>query len=230
MTTRLIIIIAALICPNIFSLAQSSIDTYILEGVYIPDTPSIKINYQELDLKNSIWTKRVVRKIDMGFQSNSNLKSKGNHKSLFEVIIYAITKENTLTPYNYEPDLKFTRDREMTIIEFIKKFENPKKTFWFDSVSISHYILVEDYFFNKMTGITELRITGLCPVIKPKTEESFYKTFWVYFPELQYPIKKYKLDDESSYYDIMSQRLFSSEVIKEYDTHNLDFNDYVWGY
>ena len=213
-----------------FLLITLNATAQILDGVYIKENESVEtVTYTPLDTGVNKWCKRVIRRIDFNDESNHFFDGQqGNNQNnlLYDLIVNAIN-DGIITPYRYDSSLTFSYEKALTRRDFHNMLGCTHNSSFKDSMIISHYEMVEDLFYNRNTGLTEIRITGLIPLIKCHNENSFKRLFWLYYPESQYAFSVRTEKDKLTYYEIFSERHFSSEVFKETDTRKQNIDDVI---
>ena len=95
-------------------------------------------------------------------------------------------------------------------------------------------------FFDKQRSVMDVRILGLCPLLKVKDEKGEYKPgyqamFWIYFPDARPIFAKTELynpkngAERRTFDDIFQKRYFQSYIIKEDNTYDRKISAYKTG-
>ena len=102
---------------------------------------------------------------------------------------------------------------------------------------IVKYLVKEDWFFDKQRSVMDVRIIGICPVIKQFDENGDLKEgvkplFWLYFPECRYVFQNYFVYNRQndaqrmSFDDLFWKRMFASFIHKESNVYDRDVKIY----
>jgi gliding motility associated protien GldN len=229
----------------------------VLDGLYVKEhTPNRKpIPYTHLREADVMWNKRIWRTID--------LKEKMNHPlyyplepiqgriSLFDVIKKGIS-EGTLMVFDDTYDdfrMPLTRNQAIERLESVnlKQVEDPDNpgvyvdvidTNRVTSKEVIQYLIKEDWFFDNQRSVMDVRIIGICPVIRKYdtetgAERGVSKLFWLYFPncrELFANAETFNRANDAerrTYEDIFWKRMFSSFIYKESNVFDREINEYA---
>lgn len=108
----------------------------------------------------------------------------------------------------------------------------------FNTADVYYYRIKEDWFFDAKRSVLEVRILGICPVMKnidPITGEVRGTTplFWVYFPEardvfVNAPVYNRRNDAQRlSYDDLFIRRFFNSTIYRASNVNDLRISEYI---
>lgn len=104
--------------------------------------------------------------------------------------------------------------------------------------SIVRFRLKEDYIFDKQRSVTEWRIVGIAPLVKPNIgsiSADYQPAFWIYFPDARKVFATKEVVNHHndatglSYDDIFMKRLFTGYITKESNDKNERIKDYAQG-
>ncbi len=226
----------------------------VLDGLYLKEnTPGRKVvPYAHLREADVLWSSRVWRTIDLREKMNQPLyfpeQPTAGRTSLFDAIIKGINNR-TLLAFD---DESFTR--QLTPEESINKLVTPKvlqqedpdnpgqffekkDTVRKTSKDVLSYLLKEDWFFDKQRSAMDVRIIGICPVVKTfdeaGAERSKEMLFWLYFPncrEVFANSETYNRQNDAerrTYDDIFWKRMFSSYITKQNNVYDRQISDYA---
>jgi gliding motility associated protien GldN len=106
----------------------------------------------------------------------------------------------------------------------------------FPTQNVKRLRVKEDWYFNKVRSVMEVRIIGICPIEEAFDEMGEYKgerpLYWLYMPELRYTIANAAAPNPHSdierrtYDDLFQKRKFSSYIFKEANVYNRQISDY----
>ncbi len=105
------------------------------------------------------------------------------------------------------------------------------------SKDVVQYLIKEDWFFDKQRSVMDVRIIGICPMVRKYDEEGNLKPgmeqkFWLYFPECRYVFQNYfvynrKNDAQRmSFDDLFWKRMFGSFIYKESNVYDREIDQY----
>lgn len=104
---------------------------------------------------------------------------------------------------------------------------------------IAQYWIKEDWFFDKLRSVMDVRILGIAPVIEvgdPSTGRFGYKAlFWLYFPACRNYFAAHKVYNPSNdasrinFDQLFAKRIFSSYVRMESNVYNRSISSYAQG-
>ncbi|HLP11275.1 MAG TPA: hypothetical protein VK177_05025 [Flavobacteriales bacterium] len=190
----------------------------VLDGIYVKDhVPTKKaIHYKptcQYELKDTLmWEKRVWRKIEEGATLNEVFfANRYSNKQLWQVIVDALKKSpDSLQAYSYT---------EITGNIFTNPTSNSFAYGALERRIPNAWILVEDWYFDKVRSVMDVKIIGICPVVPDIEPGEGLKLFLIYFPQLAPILKHAKLNmpgnSIENYYDLFWKRMFKSTIIKE---------------
>jgi gliding motility associated protien GldN len=97
-------------------------------------------------------------------------------------------------------------------------------TSWFVSADIAAYRLKEDWYFDKVRSVLDVRIVGIAPVVL-NGEQEMVEAFWLYFPACRTVLEDAFLpetewDHSMSFDDLFWKRRFTSTIDRQ--TNALD--------
>lgn len=189
----------------------------VLDGIYVKELtatrPSCRLmHYSYLTSPDLMWEKRVWRKIEQGGIINDMyFENHYSNKQLWQVIVDGLRKSpDSLKAYGYYDTIGAI-------------FSNPlSKSFAYGALErrIPHaWILVEDWYFDKVRSVMDVKIIGICPVVPGLQMNEELKLFWLYFPQLEPMLKHAKINMPhgmvNDYYELFWKRMFNSTIIKE---------------
>ena len=217
------------------------------------------ISYTSLREADVMWSKRVLRNIDLREKINLPLyypdQPTPDRKSLFDVIKDA-AMAGDITVFDDIGDMEFRNDLTKTEVE--KKLASWDSTAQTEDVNnpgsfvsapvlnkvtsdqITKYQIKEDWFFDKQRSVLDVRILGILVVkqkINQTTKEAAGETglFSIYFPEAR-PLfatnevyMRHNDSERRTFDDIFWKRMFSSYIIKETNVYDRMISAYTSG-
>jgi len=111
----------------------------------------------------------------------------------------------------------------------------------FNPDSVVRFRIKEDFIFDKQRSVTEYRIVGIAPLVKPvigngAVAVDFQPAFWIYFPDARKVfatkevVNKHNDAIGLSYDDIFMKRMFTGYITKESNDKNERIKDYANGF
>ena len=187
------------------------------------DIPQYDIVYNEegfiedfyLDERMIMWSKRNWRLITP--QNNAVFFENNN---LFNVFSSEINNNN-ITSYSAEND-------DFTI-------ELPPSDIQLQNKEIIGFKIKEDWFFENERFVTEVRILGICPVVRDTETNDTLDLYWLYFPELRKHLAQNEIQENvfpqkvKTLDDVFFYRCFSSQIYKESNVYDREIKDYKSG-
>lgn len=228
----------------------------VLDGVFIRENNFGRkpINYNHEGEINMMWTKRVWRVIDLREKINHPfyypLEPSNSLKNLITVLRDGMCA-GELSAYEATSDEFLYR---LAAGEGCKMGERVD-TLWienelgelvptpinepFPTENIRRFRIKEDWYFDKIRSVMEVRIIGICPVEEVFDSNGDYKgerpLYWFYMPELRYTISNapapnpYSDVERRTYDDLFNKRKFSSYVMKESNVYDRNISTYKNG-
>lgn len=246
------IIIIMMTIPNLCQ-AQRPPDNE--EGYHQP------MSYDHVREADVMWMKRIWRRVDLRQKMNHPLyfpeKPADGRKSLFDYIAMAVT-EGSIAAYDPGPlgeDDMFTRkftpqeirnllvSTELAVTESIiypGQFDTVEVTTQVKSSDVIMYEIKEDWFFDRERSVMEVRIVGICPMMRIVDDytgefRGYKRLFWISFQESRYEMSNWlafnrQNDMEQRNYDqIFNKRFFASYIVKESNVYNRYIHQYKQG-
>lgn len=237
---------------SILSTAQPG-NAGVLDGVFIRENNFGRrpINYNYEGEINMMWTKRIWRVMD--------LREKINHPYYYPIeptrsmsnlvtVMRQSMCSGDLTAFDAMSDeftLKLGTSESCKIGEKVD-------TVWvtddngdliptpikepFPTENIRRLRIKEDWYFDKIRSVMEVRIIGICPVEEVFDEMGEYKgerpLYWFYMPELRHIISNAPAPNPHSdverrtYDDLLHKRKFSSYIMKESNVYERGISSY----
>ncbi len=173
-------------------------------------------------------------------------------KSLFDVIKEGIA-EGTLMVFDASSDdfkVQLTRTQALESLESVSlgEVEDPDNPGIFISTvdtnkvtseKIVQYLIKEDWFFDKQRSVLDVRIIGICPIVRTYEEDGSErgqaKLFWLYFPNCREVFANAETfnrgndAERRTYEDVFWKRMFSSFIYKESNVYDREIQDYAKG-
>ena len=210
--------------------------------------------YPYLREANVLWAKRVWRVIDMREKVNHPLyfplEAIGNQKNLATLLRDEVLNGSLLAYSPLRDDFSVVLSADELLSVFVKKdtlwsanadgekIANPIRKA-VDMRLVKRVRVKEDWFFDPQRSVMEVRIIGLCPVIESYDDEGNYRgdqpLFWVYFPKcicaLEHNLAFTNNNDAQAYnyFQLFSERRFSSYIYMESNVRGAAISDYTWG-
>jgi gliding motility associated protien GldN len=230
----------------------------VLDGLYVKEhTPNRKpIPYTHLREADVMWNKRIWRTIDLKEKMNHPLyyptEPIQGRMSLFDVIKKGID-EGTLMVFDdtyddFRQGITRTQAMERLVKVNLKQVEDPDNpgayvdvidTNRVSSEQVIQYLIKEDWFFDNQRSVLDVRIIGICPVIRTYdetgAERGVSKLFWLYFPNCREvfanaeTFNRFNDAERRTYEDIFWKRMFSSFIYKESNVFDREINQYALG-
>lgn len=228
------------------------------DGIYDKENANYRrfIPYTHLREGDVVWEKRVWREIDLREKINQPLyypityeSSTNGRWSLVRVLskyiqtgqILAFTEEDFLVPL----ELAFVKSKlvecdSVKESNFDQNGEEIITSRWnCDSTTILQKLTVlrlkEDWFFDKQKSVLEVRILGMQVLMVDEEKGALKPLFWVYFPACRPFFAKHEVfntkndSERRTFEDVFWKRQFSSQVFKETNVYDRQFNEYTSG-
>ena len=238
----IVIVVLFLGCQVVFELNVNGQD--VLD-------PRVKVNEEHVRYSDLLWTKRVWRRIDLRQKMNYLLyypeSPRDGRISLFESIQRAAMagelsvydpgalgdddsfKErlSILALYSLlNPIETVTTVDPFTLRDTMIMVPNPIRT-----NDVIQYELKEDWFFDKERSVMQVRIVGICPLVRvndPITGQfkGYKRLFWIPYQELKHHMVQWTVPSVKNarevltFYDIFNKRIFDSLIIKESNVYD----------
>ncbi len=225
----------------------------IYEGKLAPKLSHVR----EADV---MWMKRVWRRIDLRQKFNHPYyypeRPLDGRQSLFDNLVEAIYKDEIRAfdpgplgeddmfqrQFNREKfdNLLLSRDTVSTIDPFTLLDSKTVVETEIKGVDIIMYELKEEWFFDKQRSVMDVRIIGICPLLRVVDEytgefRGYKRLFWVYYPEARnsmatWPAFNRSNDQEMRSFDeLFQKRMFDSYVVKESNVYDRSIQEYARG-
>lgn len=236
----------------------------VLDGAYVPETNRTKrvIPYPHLREADVMYKRRVWQEIDLRQKFNHPfyfpLDQIRDRKNLFDVIMFGIETEGSLTPYyagplgeqdEFKEELVLGSEKwQKTIgkMEYVAQTdEYGEKTGGMDSTyvrvkaeEITRYRIKEDWIWDRQRSERYVRIIGIAPMqekFKDGVSIGFKPMFWLYYPEARYAFANHEVYNtfndaqRRTFEDLFQKRYFSSYIVKEDNAFNRSIVDYARG-
>lgn len=174
--------------------------------------------YPVLAEKDVVVSKRIWRTIEPNTANNLMF----NKNKFFELLLKNIIDTKKIIAYDTLSD-EF--EKELTAADIKSKITN--------TPIVIEYKIKEDWFFDSSWQLSEIRIIGLCPVIKDKDGKQT-DLCWIYYPTLRGILasEKVNINGEpliSTLEDVFQFRCFSSNIYKESNNYGRKISDYKTG-
>ena len=236
----------------------------VLDGAYVPETNLTKrvIPYPHLREADVMYKRRVWQEIDLRQKFNHPfyfpLDQIRDRKNLFDVIMFGIEVEGSLTPYyagplgeqdEFQEELVLGSEKWRKTIgkmEYVAQTdEYGEKTGGMDSTyvkvkaeEITRYRIKEDWIWDKQRSERYVRIIGIAPMqekFKDGVSIGFKPIFWIYYPQARYVFANHEVYNtfndaqRRTYEDLFQKRYFSSYIVKEDNSFDRLIADYARG-
>lgn len=229
---------------------QQQKDNFLGDFTY--DKNSIKerkpIPYPPLREADVIYARRIHRIMDS--REKMNLITKWPKNPLNCIIYKAVTEGIDgvrLTAYVNDSLVSFYTPEEVlqrgATQEVVPVYPYPEEDpeYYYDSIitnefrcsDIIRYRIMEDWIFDKQSGMFFPRIIAIAPLYKPTAEGvelGEQALFWVDYKQLRKILVNEQVFNRHNdamrmtYYDFFEQRMFSSYIVKEPNEYDFDIN------
>jgi len=213
------------------------------------------IPYVYLREADLVWTKRIWRTVDMREKMNLPYyypeKPQAGWKSLVQVLMDGL-REGIITAYSSDNDEFLYPITHKEVMDKVKKAEavtlrretgeeyDTLLTKEFYTTDVKRFLIKEDWYFDKMRSVFEVRILGISPLMESFTETGERRTdqqlFWVYFPECRNVFAHSEIFNMKngsagrlSYDDAFTKRIFASYITKFENVYDRQINQYATG-
>lgn len=206
------------------------------------------LEYRYIREADAVYAQRVYRIIDSREKQNLAMNWP---KYPLNRLLYEAVANGDLTAYRNDSLESFYTPEEVMEIggyeETVQIYPDPDDPYYyydsviyspFDETKIIKYQLLEDWIFDKQSGLFSARIIALAPMYKPEVEGMELPEqpmFWVDWNEARQYLINYELFNRHNdaarltYYDFFEMRMFSSYIIREpneFDYYVKDFEQY----
>lgn len=193
---------------------KMEINAQVLDGVYVKEHVPVRnpIPYTSLREADVMWSKKVVRKLDLKEKLNHSLyyptKVFSDRKSLMQLILWGFENASK-TAYEFSMTMTYEIVNPITVqqallelggkVDTIEKKDidgnvigvqvdtiNPVEI----TYEVQELLMKEEWFFDRQRSVMDVRIIGLAPVrrYEDKDAPGTYRSgipFWIYFPEFR---------------------------------------------
>jgi gliding motility associated protien GldN len=246
----------------------SLIGTLLLSFIlFVPETKSQTVldpkeppSYTDVRYADIMWMKSVWRRIDLRQKMNHSLffpeRPSNGMQSLFAHLTEAVN-DGLITAYS--PGVLGDNDMftdPMTVLEFETLLVSTDTVYVEDPMTFEEtatvirietsssdvvmYEIKENWFFDRERSVMEVRIEGICPIVRVKDEltgefRGYKKLFWIHFPEARYELaNRTSFNRENdierrSFDEIFQKRIFDSFIVKESNVYNRSIQEYAKG-
>ncbi|NQV03082.1 MAG: gliding motility protein GldN [Bacteroidia bacterium] len=214
--------------------------------------PIPNVYLREADI---VWTKRIWRTVDMREKMNLPYyypeKPQAGWKSLVQVLMDGL-REGIITAYSSDNDEFLYPITHKEVMDKVKKAEavtlrretgeeyDTLLTKEFYTTDVKRFLIKEDWYFDKMRSVFEVRILGISPLMESFTETGERRPdqqlFWVYFPECRNVFAHSEIFNMKngsagrlSYDDAFTKRIFASYITKFENVYDRQINQYATG-
>lgn len=219
------------------------------------------IKYAYLQESDVMWARRVWEIIDLRQKANHPLYTPSDslpkYRSMFDILTYAITHENSLTAYSTGLDgnndhfslplqlsqvdsILYKTDSLTTYNPTTDEYEPSIAKTDINGQSVTRYKIKEDWIFDKSRSELIVRIIGIAPQVEKLTDDGTptgaYETlFWLYYPACREVLCHWAaciLHNDAkklSFEDIFEKRLFSGTVVKVSNVADRSINETAEG-
>ncbi len=241
-----ILFISTLLFSGVLPVSGQNVDGIYEKGIHEKKA----VPYSHLREADVIWSKQLVRLIDLREKMNHSLYyptvEMPGRKNLMGVILEAIRSGEVTSIYNFNP-----QDDEMTMPMLPAEVEDKlgasvdtvravDPVTGMEEVSIveneanlsevKQYFIKEEWYFDKKLSTMKVRIIGIAPVRLYKHQDTGFPTksatFWVYFPELRNALARNELFSPNndanriSFDDLFMQRRFNSTILGQSNVYD----------
>jgi gliding motility associated protien GldN len=244
--TGILVTVLSMMGQNVFS--QSVLD------------PRVVVSKDHVRYSDLMWMKRVWRQIDLRQKINHPLyfpdRPSNGRMSFFDsikdaamngdLVAYnpgALGEDDMLTkPYNilqldsiFNPVTTVKQVDPYTLLESDVEISDPLV-----SSDVIMYEVKEDWFFDNERSVMEVRIVGICPMIRVSDSETgefrgYKRLFWLNYSELRHQMINWQVYTSRNdvhpvtFDDLFNKRMFESLVIKESNVYDRYINQYAAG-
>lgn len=193
---------------------KMELSAQVLDGVYVKEHVPVRnpIPYTSLREADVMWSKKVVRQLDLKEKLNHSLyyptKAFSDRKSLMQLILWGFS-EASKTAYDFNMSMTYEIVNPITIQQALTNLgggtdtitikdingnplrdtvvtRNPQET----TNEIQFLLMKEEWFFDKQRSVMDVRIIGIAPMRRYEdiSAPGVFKTsipFWIYFPEFR---------------------------------------------
>ncbi|MEX0968724.1 MAG: gliding motility protein GldN [Bacteroidia bacterium] len=194
---------------------------------------------------DAVWSKRIERIIDTREKKNLPLKWP---KNPLNKIVYSAATDGSLTAYRndslssiFTPEEVLERGGSESVVQIYPDPDDPY--YYIDSIvynpyqpeKIIKFRMMEDWIFDKQSGLFFSRIIGIAPIFKPEIEGAELPEqplFWLKWDELRDYLVNYEIFNRHNdaarltYYDFFEMRLFSSYIVREPNEFDYSIKDF----
>ena len=243
--------------------AQCYTSSSVLDGVALNTQNIFKppMDYTYLREADAAWVKRVWRKIDVRQKMNHSFAfpryPQPGRRSLFDALVCGIVHDAVITAYDpgslgdsddftipmssSQAAECMTTEVPTTTVDLVTGEERDTTlTISYETKDVVHYLIKEEWFYDKQRSVMDVRIIGLAPVVEVLDQNTGdfkgYKTlFWVYYPEARVRLSNEMAfnrgnDVERRTFDeIFQKRQFGSVIVKESNVYDRNIAEYRKG-
>lgn len=247
-----------LFCTSLLLLLSAKSQNYTAYQEGIP-TPKAPVRLADVMWMNTVWQKIDLReKFNQGFYFPTKGGDQGRY-SLFAYIKNELTSSDP-TFYAYNPgvlgdndmminrlsksslDSLFTSEEEVIV-------ESVLEPGTWDTVSVKEelngekvisYEIKEQWYFDKQRSVMDVRIVGICPILRIYDQETGdfrgeKRLFWLRFAELESAMSSWMYYDprnemaQLTYADIFLKRKYHSFIVKTSNVYDRYIFEYAKG-
>lgn len=220
----------------------------VLDGVYVKEHDPVRnpIPYTSLREADVMWSKKIIRQIDLKEKMNHPLyfptKEMSDRRSLIQLIIWGFENASK-TAYDFNDTYEIVNpiptqqamrelgDKIDSIIDNNGVFQGMDTSRAKEkSYEVQAFLLKEEWFFDKQRSVMDVRIIGICPIRYAENTQTNKidrrAACWIYFPEFRDLLSKQEVfnvkndAERRTFDDIFWKRKFSSYIIKESNVYN----------